>query len=789
MDVNSHKPDISRLEEIIKVIIERCWTSDNYEDHLNALVENAQSLFSAFGAIGDKAMETLSHKDDLEAFILNFSWSEQAKSFLILWRDIIFETYKGKIFLLNNEISEKDFINLSIQSRTTIEAATKYLTRFIETETDQLSQSPRKAQKQIVIWSRQQNPFPVYRKQMEDLAKQCVYIQNQFHQLEDNTNHFHTIEKMVYKMIEQCKEEIELIVGRSLKIMEFIKNNIEERVDTIPGYMEEKIDEINITNHLADFSVDLEKTIILLSEKTQISVSTQSGIVQYKELNFRNKVRQWVESETLPLLYEIWEITENTSNGIKMSLLNIRNQTTLLSAESKKTKTEAREIIAPLQAFLIRTENYQLQLHQLFSTLEKRLKKEFNTSNLFSSEQDFLPFRIQSSVTQFNQNEWFEKIWTNLKKRMEVFRQFKMSVEEEVALSDSEKVVRFIQNRTADVENHQYSSIFLTKGYIGESFCVGRKKELEHLQKLVEQWKSNYRGAVILSGQRFSGKSLFGDLAGKRFFQNKIIRLSPNSIIIVEGRRFETSYDIGEALDFIRKHTINSRYLIWIDDFDLWGDAAVSIGQNVRALSQNIDNYSRSNFFMVSMSNWFKSHLQKNYTIDKVFQAEINLDQMSLEEIRKIIFIRHGATHKTLIDEKGRILSPQKIQKSIRQIFKATEGNVGEALIYWSFSTSKSDEEKVIFRYKNLNPPPGFNTDSAILLSTLMIERRTNEYQLRKLFGAPFKEKYSSILQRLISIGLVKRQNDDWLSINEVAANDIGRILERMQYLNFYYKN
>ena len=66
------------------------------------------------------------------------------------------------------------------------------------------------------------------------------------------------------------------------------------------------------------------------------------------------------------------------------------------------------------------------------------------------------------------------------------------------------------------------------------------------------------------------------------------------------------------------------------------------------------------------------------------------------------------------------------------------------------------------------------------------MEKRTNEYRLRKLFGSPFKEKYQHLIQRLISVGMLTRHMDGWLEINEFAVNEVGKLLERKQYLKFH---
>ncbi|MEM1123223.1 MAG: hypothetical protein AAGJ18_22470, partial [Bacteroidota bacterium] len=376
--------------------------------------------------------------------------------------------------------------------------------------------------------------------------------------------------------------------------------------------------------------------------------------------------------------------------------------------------------------------------------------------------------------------KWFDRLWSKIKV-------FQANVEIEDTLSDSERIVRLIQSRMGASDNSNYSSIFLTKGFIGESFAVGRKRELSHARLLIDNWKKGFRGAAVITGKRFSGKTILGELIASHFFDNNTIRLSPNTLIKLNGRKLMTDFDLEKALNFIVKYVDTKRPLIWIDDMELWWDNDLPLSQNVRTLRKFIDGHSSHLFFLVSMSNWLKTQLNLFHETSEVFQAEINVDKMSLDEIRESIMIRHGATHKKLLNAEGEALSGLAFSKLINKIYRSTNGNIGEVLNRWSCSTLKIDEDHVRHQMATNYSLPNFVTpDIAILLTAIMMEKRTNEYRLRKLFGPAFTDKYAPILQRQISIGVLKRQLDGWLEINEVIANDLGVLLEEQGYLKYH---
>jgi len=89
----------SKLQEIIQI----SWGQEEYTAHLKQLVDHADTLHQEIISIGDMAQEEIladkatdALPDVLPAYILNFLWPEQAKSLLLLWRDIIFQTQKAQ---------------------------------------------------------------------------------------------------------------------------------------------------------------------------------------------------------------------------------------------------------------------------------------------------------------------------------------------------------------------------------------------------------------------------------------------------------------------------------------------------------------------------------------------------------------------------------------------------------------------------------------------------------------------------------------------------------------------
>jgi hypothetical protein len=778
--------------------IDRVWAQESLFAHLQGLAEGLAELAEAGKQAGETATEALNSSHTTERFsalLIHFRWAEQVKAFLVLWRNMQMELQKAHIYFLDDRVTAADLDRLREKNLEALMAARKELEAFLPETSRTIRLSRKGVTGQLEQWDRQEDPWPVYQKQLSELGRQGHQLLTQHQALAKVAARFRETREMIRQTCLSCREDMLKIQEMTTRVIQHAKEHILERPGKVPVYIDDLESRMELPTHLKAFSQQLAERIKALpAEATRIPITTYGGMIQFREVYFDRLVRQWIDSEMLPLLYEYWELTEQAVNGFKMSLVNLRNRALLLASEHNEQEpasTSPEEFVQPLATFLQKMTHWQEALTELDNLIQQREQEQFRISQVFDPGRPFLPIPLQSTINQFriNRNAWLvslQKWWQHQRSRL---RQLQLNVEQEESMSQSEKVVRFIQSRQHTATDGQYASIFLTRGYIGESFWVGRQEKLSRIAKLVEQWKDGYRGAVLITGQRLSGKSILGDTVTNRFFADyPVIRLTTASNIDVQGRRFHTTYDLGAALDFIQKYALQHPSVVWIDNLEFWSDTNHSLAENARQLCRHIDNYGRRLFFLVSMGNALRAHLQPFIPLDQAFQAEINLDQMPLAEVQEAILIRHGATHKKLLNKEREEMSPREFGQISRSIHRTVSGNIGEALNLWASGAQPLSEESITYvSAPTYTFPKSIQQDAAMLLSTLILEKRTNEYYLRKLYGPAFRSKYSNVLQRLLSIGLIERDIDGWLQINEVAVNEVGRLLERKNMLVYQH--
>ena len=732
--------------------------------------------------------------NDLKCQMTHFVWAQRAKHFLMLYRDVQLQLQIATLMAEDGQ-SDKDHVaRLYQQSREALSDAHREWEADHETHLTALQRNDRQRRRQLAAWKLQHNPWPVYRQQLGEIADQSERLAAEYQQLTTQAARFVRLRELLRNSIEASGEIMNQAGKRADDIVSFIREDSKpssERPGVIAAKLDDYLTDERVLPRLDRFTNAVTAHVAGFSEQQRVTLGSDQGILKYKEVNFRKSTDQWVSSEVMPLLYELWELSQQHRNGLNVAIVNVRNRALLLANEMKagqEVVVSGKELAQPFAAFLRQDTERREAYDRIRRKLEAQIERDLHLSSVYRAVPGFLPLPLQSGINAFTRRQG--RLLTGLRKWVGRYASglstFIGEATREERLSLSERTVRVIRQRTVAPNNAGYTNILMTKGYIGESFLVGRDEEIEHLRQLVESWRLGFRGSVILTGDRLAGKTLFGELVTNRFFAGKTIRLRPNTTITVAGRRLTTTGDLGEALAFVQKYTVQQRPLVWIDDLELWWDKDRTLGYNVRALSDHIDDYSGRIFYLVSTSNAVYRHLDRFVSLDKVFQSRIGMDRFSLDDMQRAVLIRHGATHRSMVDAEGEPVSEASFAAMVKRLYRATNGNVGDTINRWAYYTERYGEESVRQpQRRRYSLPPFLNPDTATLLATLILEKRSRDYRLRRLFGPAYQERYGSILQRLIRIGVVRRNGDGTLEIAESIVNDVGRMLAAEDYLHY----
>lgn len=711
--------------------------------------------------------------------IATFLWAEQAKMFLLLLRDALFEEQKAALLHRTGHLHRTQQEMLWTRTTQSIRQALQR-TQENSHRAAQNYDDVKRAQK----WKHQENPWPTYKKQIRTIVQQTQDLAQDYLLLDTIQDTMDEVNALVDKTAEHCLNDLKTNNDTIDQVINLVVHSDNKPPQTL-AQIHEITNKIGSTIYIAAFKERLEFLLRPFDLKIKPIVGIQEGMLQRRDFAPQHDTIDWFESEIYPLLYEVWELTDQGTSGLRMILLNMTNGLDVLQKERPEALfAQPASLIKPLETFQKDLTTLGEDVANLIQLIHKRVNKELQVTCLFDTHRPFLSVSLQSNLNRriWNQQHgWLargQRLVTTVSDHVEAWWQ---RVQNNKNLSISERIARCIQSRQEDENNRHYTNIFLTKGYVGESFMVGREAEFERFEQLVHNWQAGFRGAALLTGDRFSGKTVFGEIVARRFFPNNFYSLHPNSALTVEGRKMQTSYDLGEALDFVIKHCRNKQSLVWIDDLEVWWAPKVPFYQNTQHLMECIDAHSNRLFFMVATNAKIQQQLSHFTHTERIFQAELDLNQLARPAVQQAIAIRHGATQKKLVNAKGEQLTPKTFDRLARKTYKNANGNIGEALLQWAHSTYYVDENTVEHRAETYRTLPSFLTeDSHLILDVLLLHKRANEYRLQKLLGGqPFNERYATIIRRLLNVGILRRQLDGFIEIETTIVNDLKQLLDQ----------
>ena len=779
---------ISSLIDVAQKHIDTLIVPDQ-EASIEGIAKGLRLLSQKVLEIGDAASISLAeaqgeNEASSDSWDVIYTWAETAKQYLILWRDVLFEYQKGLILLQNDHLTLDDLKTLHSETITTLKSATKSL-REVSPGAEMYVKSD---MEQRAMWEILHNPWPTYKLQFEDLLDQSSSIIQDYMSLSEVTKHSNEIVKKTHQQCEILKRVLIDIAQLIEKAKTFIAEGSND-ISKIPQHLESIESHLQTSLNLDGYQSLINHELSDINKVVRVPISVSVGALEYLEINFSRQIRQWLETEIAPGLHDMMELTDRISNRLKMALLNIRNRAIILAKEQELVNSETLivQLYQPLEQTLEDHVAWEADMKAIDLKLATRLKESFDIRNLYKGEDEFLPVRLHKTLTQFRLDQ--NDIWIRFKnwytRQFKALRRLNEFLIKEESLSDSDKIVRYVKSRIIIDDRLQYDSIFKSQGYIGASFCVGREIEMAEIESSIKAWNEGFRGSAVIKGRRHGGKSLMGEWVAHRYFQHNTLAVKPNSEINIDGRKLSTHFNLDEVLDFIKKYSIHKRYLIWIDDIEAWDDVDVSSSQNIRALIRHIDGLSNRLYFLVSMGSWTNHHWDKIYGLNHSFQTIIDLRPISSKEAQDAIVIRHGATHRRLVAANNDEISTAQFGKYVHKVHRLSEGVIGDMLLLWANGTEIGDEDLVTFNApESFGLPDFLDADIAVLLRAILMKRTTSEYQLRKSFGTSFKDRYSAILQRMISIGIVHRRLSGRIEITSGIVNDVARLLESHGYIS-----
>ncbi len=736
------------------------------------------NTYIALGSSEFRKHNELGKIDELGAYLLHYSLSEPFKDILFLHRDVLLQLSIAKHKKVENLVDDNAINVHFLESKKVLLDAVESFAKKVQLEQKQGELLNNTKSRLASKLKHLQNPWAIYEDQYSAVREQLIAINVSGKSFEQDLEVFEAIRNHT---VEACQDILKEAEQMSLSLEEGIKTieSLTEvsQIQQTLVWLEKVASKIDLVHPLQEnFTSYLESRTSTMG-KIDLPIAASEGMLLTKKMDLGKAAQKWLDYMPLPYFIDLWDNRVQAISYFKHALLNLENALILDKANSSLETLSVqldgfRNVGSPLKDYLQKQE-------KVVAEIQNMMRTEFLGTHIYRSDH-FLEVSLQSSIFQLasHRKGLFARLGGGIKKFLS---RLGSKYEQNVAANPSqslEQAMQCMEYRMFKEENAHYDTLFLNRNFVGDLFLVERPEEEQKVAQSINAWQSGIHKSILVLGNPLSGKSTFMEQLAKKHFGKQVVFLRPDSDIIIEGRKFKTSNDLGEALNSVRKSIYNTRPAVVIDNLELWRGKDHPFLENVKALLDFLDLESDHVFLMVSISEMLKTHLDHRLPFSNTFSNEVNIEKTDFNTIYKAILLRNGASHRILVDEKENTLTDKQIEHSVRRLCRSFDYNLGEVLQAWTYGTTMISENLVIYNDRNILFADFFTPQELLILKYVALFTYINEITLKDFLGKRFDQTYRSGLRRLTNTKVLLRDDNGDLRINAVLAHDIRELLK-----------
>ncbi|HKK10787.1 MAG TPA: ATP-binding protein, partial [Bacteroidales bacterium] len=332
-----------------------------------------------------------------------------------------------------------------------------------------------------------------------------------------------------------------------------------------------------------------------------------------------------------------------------------------------------------------------------------------------------------------------------------------------------------------------YQQLFSRKQYYLNELWTGRDQEIQTAKEAYEDYSSGFHGGLLITGDRFSGKSFFSQYIAKMLAkEGKVYTLYAPYAGSLSTAHFKSQLqkatDIYGSSDEIFDK-IPAKSILIIDDLELWWENTENGNRVIDQLLFLMERYSSKCFFIVGLNSVAHQKMRENRNLDAIFLRIIRMSPMDSQSIRDAILKRHRSSNLTYkISGSGPATG-----KSIRdaQLFNAvfyfSGGNIGLALKAWLGAVVSTDQDSITLKEPKTPDLSQFSTveqDWIDLIEQVLLHKRLTFSRMIRVSG----ESQANVLKRINMLkraGILTEQNDGVYEIDSYLYYWIQKILRK----------
>ena len=336
-----------------------------------------------------------------------------------------------------------------------------------------------------------------------------------------------------------------------------------------------------------------------------------------------------------------------------------------------------------------------------------------------------------------------------------------------------------------------YKNLFSGRSSISEDFWIERPIEQGMFEKAWRHYQSGYYGAVMVLGERNSGKTAFCRYATKKYCSDKqVYHVFPpaNGSISIKDFSVAISHvtnlggSVYQIFDKLPYHSV-----VVLNDLELWWESSENGLGVVKELFNLIKKYSSKCFFIINMNRNTYQKMRELMGVDDYFISILASQPFDSEELKDLILIRHrsGGLKMSFGKVSEDKISEIRLAGIFNKYFNYSEGNPGLALYAWLTSVNKLSGDRLIMsvlQKPNLSLFDAINDTWKVILAQLILHKRMDMAKLKRVLQIDSREIEQNI-NAMQMAGVITEKNVGLYIVNPILDKFLSNYLHGNGYL------
>jgi amino acid transporter len=592
-----------------------------------------------------------------------------------------------------------------------------------------------------------------------------------------------------------------------LKIGNLKDSGMQERFEVLFKDINEIINDlpekIEVNNDL--FFTELEKGNFPESDIRQIDIRHKAQFYIGTELISNARTSMEVLSESLK------EIATRLGDKLRLASFNIENL--LIQSEANEANRISEELKDKLVEDLLQEiagEEHKIQT--ILNGFDQDLNKYLNSSLeplhqlVFTKASDSKSSRIRSKssahfkiigktskqVKSFVNRQIVRLLYsksegimlaqklTNFEKEYRISNQ---SIQEMlVGLSGQKKVLKDLP--------FYYTSLFSGSTTISKDLWVDRTHEQSEAETIISRFKSGYSGALLITGNRNTGKTTLSKYIAKAYLPKyEISLIKPLKGGSIKREEFEIALQKGLNTDSDPFQFLSSspaQRVIIINDLELWWERHEGGLDVIASIVNLIESYSSKIFFIVNCNTLSYQLINRITNLDPNFMGNIECKPFDARELKELVFKRHR-TGGLKIQLKGKTeesLTEWNYAQLFNNYFNLSSGNPGYTLQSWLSNITNVAGKSVYIKHPvspNLSHLNGVSNELWLVILQMILHRRCTIERLARVLRQS-ESQTKSLITEMQRAGLVEERFPNTYAVNALLE---PHLLKKMEEKGF----